>query len=80
MNDDIITQRIAIRLRQARERAGLSQNQLAMRIGKSKQSISSYESGRARILSTHIVRIAVALNCSPDYLLTGAQAKPGSVV
>src|SRR5262245_38823280 len=58
------------RLRQARERAGLTQSALARRIGVKPQSIQALESGAAKSTS-HVVAIARVLGVSPDWLDRG---------
>lgn len=47
-----------------REKAGLSQNQLAHRIGKARSSISQYESGKITPRMGAIEDIARALGCT----------------
>jgi transcriptional regulator with XRE-family HTH domain len=56
--------RIGTRLRQAREAAGLSQRELAGRVGAQAQRIAGYEQGNAR-LTAHCL-----------FLLAGALGKP----
>src|SRR5262249_26689673 len=58
------------RLRQARERASLTQSELARRIGVKPQSIQALESGAAKSTS-HVVAIARVLGVSPDWLDRG---------
>jgi DNA-binding XRE family transcriptional regulator len=60
---DAQMERLALRLREARESAGLSLTQLAERTGMTRQAISRIESGENRnpTLST-VVRLAEALN------------------
>lgn len=60
---DAQVQRLAMRLREARESAGISLTQLAGRTGMTRQAISRIESGENRnpTVST-IVRLAEALN------------------
>ena len=66
----------SLRLRQARERAGLTQSELARRVGVKPQSIQALESGAAKSTS-HLVAIARTLNVSADWLDRGeAEAGP----
>ena len=57
------------RLQKTRNLSGLTQEQLAKKLGISKQTISSYESNvkKSSILTAR--KLARALNCSLDYLL-----------
>jgi transcriptional regulator with XRE-family HTH domain len=62
------------RIRQARERVGLSQIELARRIGLSKNAMNSIETGDADPRASRIVAIAQELGVSTDALLLGNQA------
>ena len=57
------------RIRQARERVGLSQIELARRIGLSKNAMNSIEAGDADPRASRIVAIAQVLGVSTDVLL-----------
>jgi transcriptional regulator with XRE-family HTH domain len=57
------------RLREQRERAGLSQAHLAALSGISQNAISNYERGDREAGSDALSALAKALNCSADYLL-----------
>ena len=59
------------RIRQARERVGLSQIELARRIGLSKNAMNSIETGDADPRASRIVAIAQELGVSTDALLLG---------
>jgi transcriptional regulator with XRE-family HTH domain len=61
--------RFALRLRAARLDAGLSQAELARRIGRSKQLTNAWESGRSAMLARDLIRVAAVLGCSADRLL-----------
>jgi len=61
------TQRIHL----LRKERGLTQQQLADLIGKSKTAISNYESGRIEPSLEELVNLSRVLNCSIDYLLIG---------
>ena len=57
------------RIRQARDRAGLTQEQLAERIGVSRTAIARYESGEIEPKLHNLAAIALALGVSCDELL-----------
>ncbi len=61
------------RLQKLREGAGMSQKQLASRIGVSLTTIQKYEKGQLP-RSSHAIELAKVLNCSIDWLLTGKEA------
>ena len=62
---------VALRIKQAREDAGLTQRELAQRAGISQQQVSYAESGAKLLRTTVIVKVADALGVTTDYLLTG---------
>jgi transcriptional regulator with XRE-family HTH domain len=62
------------RIRQARERVGLSPIELARRIGLSKNAMNSIEAGDADPRASRIVAIAQELGVSTDALLLGTPA------
>lgn len=64
--DDFI---FAARLRELRERAGLSQIELGLRSGIKPNSISNWELGFGRPLLPSIRRLCKGLGCSADELL-----------
>ena len=72
-HEDSLGRRIA-RLRKAR---GLTQVELATRIGTIQAVISDYESDRRRMHAEMIVRVAQALSASADELL-GTKAQKGN--
>jgi transcriptional regulator with XRE-family HTH domain len=57
------------RLRQARERQGLSQAELARRIGTGVNQIPRYENGQAEPSPMQLKRLARHLEITSDYLL-----------
>jgi transcriptional regulator with XRE-family HTH domain len=57
------------RLREQRDRRGLTQGQLAILIDGSQNQIKNYEVGKRVPNSDSLARIARALECSADYLL-----------
>ena len=62
-----VKQQIGERIRQARENLGLTQEQLAARIDKSQDAISSYEKGTRGIQIAELPRLAKALEVTVTY-------------
>lgn len=62
------------RLREAREARGLSLDELASRIGTSRQLIHRYEAGRVTPRPETFVRLCAALNVTPDFFALQAPA------
>lgn len=61
---------VAARLRQRRIAAGMTQQQLAQRIGKRQGYIGDIENGKRKAITTDtLVKLCRALGCSADYLL-----------
>ena len=56
-------------IKAAREAAGISQTELAERIGTTRQQIGKYESGNQDMTLNRLVQIAVALGVDPDELI-----------
>ncbi len=56
------------RIRRARRDAGLSQDELAQKMGVTKCCISKYEQGRVTSSIRAIEKIAACCGCSPTYL------------
>lgn len=57
------------RLREARNKAGLTQDDLAVRTGVGKSQIQRYERGASDPTADYVARIAKALRISSDWLL-----------
>lgn len=57
------------RIRELRESRGLSQVQLAKRLGKSKQSVSNWENNNILPSIEMLIRLAEVFHVSCDYLL-----------
>ena len=70
------------RLKALRDAKGLTQAQLGALIGKSQQSIDHYEKSRAQMDDDTLVKVAMVLNTSIDYLLgsTDNPSPPGESV
>lgn len=60
------------RLKQARTKKGVSQNELAKRIGVHVTNISRYERGENKPTSEVLSRLANALDTSVDFLMSGS--------
>ncbi len=60
---------IGKRLQMAREDAGLSQEQLAARIGCSQSTLSNYEKGRRRLYLAQLEKIAEELQKPIEYFM-----------
>jgi transcriptional regulator with XRE-family HTH domain len=69
------TQLITQQLKTLRKKRGMTQVQLAEKIGLTQAAIASYESGRIRILDITLIDLAKALNVSTDELLGIKTAK-----
>lgn len=63
------TKDIGRKLQQAREDAGLSQEQLASMLGCAQSTLSNYEKGKRRIYLTQLENIAEILNRPIEYFL-----------
>jgi transcriptional regulator with XRE-family HTH domain len=59
------------RIREQRKKKAISQSELARRIGVNQTQYNRYETGRTKIPSDILLRIANELGISVDYLLTG---------
>ena len=66
---DTQTQLIARQLKLLRKKRGLTQSELAGKVGLTLNAISAYEAGRVHIVDVTLVDIAKALNVSTDELL-----------
>ena len=58
---------LGLRIRQARDRLGISQEDLAAAIGKDQGAISEYENGRRKLAATELPALATALEVPLDY-------------
>lgn len=73
--EEAVEAEIGERIRNRRAVLGMSQAELADRIGMSFQQVQKYERGANRIASSILVRVADALNCAPGDLLSSHKAK-----
>ncbi|MBR7887919.1 helix-turn-helix domain-containing protein [Marinomonas sp. A79] len=62
--------KIAERIKQQRHKLGLTQVELASRVGISQQSLQKIEDGQTRN-PRRILELAIALDCSPEWLMHG---------
>ena len=58
---------LGLRIRQARERLGMSQEDLAATISRDQKAISEYENGRRKLAVTDLAMIASALQVPINY-------------
>jgi transcriptional regulator with XRE-family HTH domain len=77
----MIYREIGRKIQKAREEAGLSQEQLASRLGYTQAALSNYELGKRRLYLANIEQIAKELNKPLNYFLEDAaltaNAEPG---
>lgn len=69
LSDDERRKRFGARLRMVRQLLGLTQAELAEKIGMSKQAITLYETGRREASYKSLVSLSRALNVTTDWLL-----------
>jgi transcriptional regulator with XRE-family HTH domain len=71
---------IGRRIRDARRERGMTQDQLAERIGVSRSAVAQWETGRAGQVTGNLSRIAAALDLNVEYLMFGSDKHaPGEV-
>ncbi|WP_249199747.1 helix-turn-helix domain-containing protein [Gluconobacter sp. Dm-62] len=63
------------RIRLLREMAGLSQQQLAEKVGISRSAVAFWETGRSGHVGKHLGSLAEVLGVEPEVLLTGMAYK-----
>ncbi len=68
---------IGERLKQARERAGLTQDQVAKSLGVLREQVSYFENGRREIDLVTLFRLADLYGYSAAHFLLGQRARPG---
>ena len=69
LSDDERRKQFGARLRKIRQLLGLTQAELAEKIGMSKQAITLYETGRREASYKSLVALSRALNVTTDWLL-----------
>lgn len=62
---------VAARIRESRRSLGLTQEELAQRIGVSRSAIAQWETDRTGQVRANLARVAAVLGVSIGYLLTG---------
>lgn len=71
------------RIREARERLGWTQAELAKKMGTTQQTIQRYEAGSVDVNSSKLVKLAKILGTTVDYLIgiptNAVHARPGGV-
>ena len=68
---------IAVRLRWAREQAGLSQGQVAQRMGVHRPTISQIEAGERNVRIEELDKFAELYGVSREWLVDGDKVLPG---
>jgi transcriptional regulator with XRE-family HTH domain len=75
MEDDALRKAFAARLKELRKQKGLTQKELAQRIGANYQQLNKYECGLHTPPLDKLVSLAEALETTVDYLVTGDPAQ-----
>ncbi len=65
------TEGVASRIRAARRALGITQDELARRIGVSRSAIAQWETDRTGQVQANLARVAAVLGVSIGYLITG---------
>lgn len=71
LSDKDFLSEMGARIYRARRKNGLTQEQLAEKVGVSLQSISSIELGKKEIRAGNLAKLCAALGASADYILLG---------
>ena len=66
------------RIRTERERCGLTQADLAIRVGVSRSAVAQWETGRSGQVGGNLARVADALQVSIGHLLLGEVGSPST--
>jgi transcriptional regulator with XRE-family HTH domain len=74
----MIYQKIGKMIQKAREEAGLSQEELASRLGLTQAAFSNYELGKRRLYLKNIEQIAKELNKPLSYFISDTPMETGS--
>lgn len=59
---------VAERIKQQRQKLGLSQDELAKKLGVERSTVSKWESGKTNLKSGMITKLAATLECSPTWI------------
>ncbi len=65
------TEGVAARIREARRALGLTQDELARRVGVSRSAVAQWETDRTGQVRANLARVAAVLGVSIGYLITG---------
>ncbi|HET6607278.1 MAG TPA: helix-turn-helix transcriptional regulator [Rhodopila sp.] len=71
---------IGIRIKALRREKGLSQDELAHRVGVSRSAVAQWETGRTGQVTGNLSRIAGALDASVEYLVYGDDKRAAGTV
>ena len=74
---DVTTEEVSVasRIRQSRQALGLTQEELARRIGVSRSAVAQWETDRTGQVRANLTRVAAVLGVSAGYLLAGDQSQ-----
>ena len=75
----VTTEGAATRIREARRSLGLTQDELARRVGVSRSAIAQWETDRTGQVRANLARVAAVLGVSIGYLITG-ESDAGRIV
>lgn len=75
---DSTRERVAARLRLARETAGLTQGQVARLMHKHRPTVSEIEAGRRRVSAEELVQLADLYGVSTSWLTSERESEPGA--
>lgn len=78
--NDEVRERLAANLRAARERLGLSQEEVCFRMGAHKATIGPFEVGKKLPRIETFIRLASVLGVTPNELVAGISWAPGETV
>lgn len=73
LQTEVVNVDIAERLQELRKKSGYSQEQVAEKLGLSRQAISKWESGQGKPEIDNIVKLTEIYNVSADYILLGTE-------
>jgi transcriptional regulator with XRE-family HTH domain len=68
------------RIRIARQDRGLTQDELATRVGVSRSAVAQWETGRTGQVTANLSRIATALDVNVEYLMFGDDKRAAAAV
>jgi transcriptional regulator with XRE-family HTH domain len=66
---------IGDRIRAARERTGLTQAALALKVGVTRSAVAQWETGRAGQVGAHLAQIAAVLGVGIEHLMLGGSER-----